>query len=385
MIFFSSHLFYSIGLITKHARRYFARLKARFSRPLGVASTADGAAYLSDSVSCRIRRAAPTVSFAAALATCNTTLTEVLRPSGCSSYDPFQGGDGLTATPLSGNIWYNHWRNLTGQSSQEDAQTSNLGDSVIPAVSTRATSHGTHYNAEDSNYASGRVVRQCIGFPPPYLLDRPGDPHKALTVDDGLTSVFEDTSVGTTIRLACPTSCALKAEGGPVRGSPTFYTDDSAVCMAAVHAGVLSADSATSPAPPAPSSTWSSSDQTSGEDAESVVIVIARLVPGNVSDAFPRARLGFDANNVSAEDAPGAWARGFALEAALPSEITVQTIAGRATGALGEGCGPPKNGQPPQEAIFRKPMGIDAWRSVNLTDEVGWIICLGREVNEGED
>ncbi|CAN0493606.1 unnamed protein product, partial [Ectocarpus sp. 12 AP-2014] len=33
--------------------------EARFSRPSGVASTADGAAYLSDAASCRLRRVAP--------------------------------------------------------------------------------------------------------------------------------------------------------------------------------------------------------------------------------------------------------------------------------------------------------------------------------------
>lgn len=181
----------------------------------------------------------------------------------------------------------------------------------------------------DTAGAAGRVIGQCVGIPPPYRLDRASDPYDALTVDDGMTEVFEDTGVGTTIRLACPTSCRLLAGGGAtaggasVRGSPDFYSDDSAVCMAAVHAGVLSADTAASPLPPAVSSTWSSSTSTADQiySDEEVVVVIARLLSGtSVSSAS--ARLGSEANNVTTDDVPEDWTRGFALEPALPSEVS---------------------------------------------------------------
>ncbi|CAM9756937.1 unnamed protein product [Scytosiphon promiscuus] len=336
--------------------------EARFSRPSGVTSTVDGAAYLTDAASCHLRRVAPTVSFAAALATCNTTLAEVLRPSGCSSYDPPQGGDGLTASPLSGNVWYNHWRN-DSTLFRGEAETGGNGPSTAAANA-----------SSDPDADSGRAIRQCVGHPPAYGFDRADDPLHVLVVADGLVGALEDTGVGTTVRLACPAGClgATPTVGGAgeVRGSPDFYTDDSAVCMAAVHAGVLTAETPASPRPPAASSSsmwWASSPPSS---ADEYVVVVARLVAGNASDAaVSEPRAGFEANGVSAGDAPGDWARGFALEAALPSELTGQTVAGRPAGPLGEGCGEIGDGQPPQEAVFGRPAGIDAWWAANITDQ----------------
>lgn len=303
-----------------------------------------------------------------------------MRPSGCSSYEPPHGGDGLSLSPLSGNVWYNSWRNVSGFLTEDGDGDDDGGSAMAAAVAAAAAAGGgtgeNSYN-EDLEFTAGRVTRQCVGFPPPFGFDRADDPFESLTVDDGLAGVFEDTGVGTTIRLACPTSCLEAAKGGQageVRGSPDFYTDDSAVCMAAVHAGVLAATTPASPRQSARSSTWSSfsDDRLLNDDDESdaVVVVIARLLPANASVAGQPTRSGYEANNVSTGDAPGDWARGFALEAALPSELTVQTVAGKPAGALGEGCGPVSDGQPPQEAVFGRPQGIDAWRSANLTDKV---------------
>lgn len=324
---------------------------------------------------------APTASLATSLATCSTTLTESLRPSGCSSYDPTQGGDGLTASPLSGNVWFNHWRNVS-EALGEGKYDEGASESARAAAEMAAADGSGDYSyAEDAEFTAGRVIRQCVGFPPPYRLDRADDSYDALVVDDGLAGMSEDAGVDTTIRIACPTSCLQAvAEGqavGDVRGSSDFYTDDSAVCMAAVHAGILSTDtaaSAASPLPPAKSTSWSSSSsQESGEydSNETVVVVIARVLPGNKSAEAPYTlRSGSDANNVSAGASPGDWSRGFSLELASPAEVTTQTIAGRPAGALGDGCGEVEDGQPPQEAVFRNPAGIDSWRAGNLTDEV---------------
>ena len=301
---------------------------------------------------------APTVSFAAALATCTTTLAEALRPSGCSSYDPPQGGDGLTASPLSGNVWYNYWRNV---SSDPDGVADGSGLGTAPAA------------AALTGADTGRVIRQCVGFPPPYRFDRADEAIDALTVEDGLKGTFEDTGVGTTVRLACPIDCvgvAISAGAGSVRGSSDFYTDDSAVCMAAVHAGVLTADTPASPQPPAASSSSMWWEPPSSDEALTHVVVIARLVAGNTSDDVPSTRAGSDANGVSAGDAPGDWARGFAVEVAMPGELTGQTVAGRPAGPLEEGCGELSDGQPPQEAVFGRPKGVDAWWPAGITDQV---------------
>eukprot|EP00903_Cladosiphon_okamuranus_P018631 g17149.t3 len=331
--------------------------EVRFSRPSGVASTANGVAYVSDAISCRLRRVAPTVSFAAALATCTTTLAEALRPSGCSSYDPPQGGDGLTASPLSGNVWYNYWRNIS--SDVDDVE-----DGSGPGTAAAA--------AALSGADTGRVIRQCVGFPPPYRFDRADEARDAQAVEDGLKGAFEDTGVGTTVRLACPIACvgaAGSTGAGSVRGSSDFYTDDSAVCMAAVHAGVLTADTPASPQPPAASSSSMWWESPSSDETLSHVVVIARLVAGNTSDAVPSTRAGSDANSVSAGAAPGDWARGFAVEVAMSGEMTGQTVAGRPAGPLEEGCGEPSDGQPPQEAVFRRPKGVDAWWPASLSDQ----------------
>ena len=320
-----------------------------------------------------------------------------MRPSGCSSYDPPQGGDGLTASPISGNVWYNSWRNVSEffvQDGSGDNDDDDHGSAVAAAVAAAAAAGGggggggtgEYSYSEDAKFTAGRVTRQCVGFPPPYGFDRAEDSFDALTVDDGVTGIFEDTGVGTTVRLACPTSClewTNRGQAGEVRGTPDFYTDDSAVCMAAIHAGVMSATTPTSPRPPAMSSTWSSSSSSSSSLSAqglnnsdgTVVVVIARLLPANASEHDQPTIFGYEANNVSSRNAPGNWARGFALAAALPGELTGQTVAGRPAGALGEGCGAVSDGQPPQEAVFGRPKGIDAWRSANLTDKVKLSDC----------
>lgn len=233
---------------------------------------------------------------------------------------------------------------------------------------------GTAATAAALSWAdTGRVVRQCVGFPPPYRFDRADEARDAFVVEDGLQGAFEDTGVGTTVRLACPIACveaASSADAGSLRGSPDFYTDDSAVCMAAVHAGVLTADTPASPQPPAASSSSMWWQSPSSDEALTHVVVVARLVAGNTSDAVPSTRAGSDANGVSAGDAPGDWARGFAVEVAMSGELTGQTVAGRPAGPLEEGCGELRDGQPPQEAVFGRPKGIDAWWPANITDQV---------------
>ena len=320
------------------------------------------------------------------MATCSTTLAEALRPSGCSSYSPPQGGDGLIASPLSGNVWYNHWRNVTKfltEGTTYEWSASARADAVAAETSAAAVDvNGDYSYAEDPELVRGRVIRQCIGFPPPSSLDRAADPFNALVVDDGLEATPEDTEVHTTVRISCPTPClSAAAQGhvtGRVRGSPNFYTDDSAVCMAAVHAGVLPVEavaSAASPVPPLASTRWLSPSSgqlvMDSDESDTVIVVVARILPSNASEAAPPADYsGSSANGISSAGAPKDWRRGFALELAFPSEVTTQTISGRPVGALGKGCGEAVDGQPPQEAVFGRLGGVDAWRASNLTDEV---------------
>ena len=55
-----------------------------------------------------------------------------------------------------------------------------------------------------------------------------------------VVNVDEDTGYGTTIKVRCPKGCA-PSDGGRLFGS-TMYSDDSRICEAAIHAGVLTND-----------------------------------------------------------------------------------------------------------------------------------------------
>ena len=61
-----------------------------------------------------------------------------------------------------------------------------------------------------------------------------------LVIDDGVVDVDEDTNAGTTIKVRCPTDCL--DQFFPLSALPkgtNYYSDDSSVCLAAQHAGVI--------------------------------------------------------------------------------------------------------------------------------------------------
>jgi len=112
----------------------------------------------------------------------------------------------------------------------------------------------------DGNEPRGRSLKNCVGSPPPDKLDKhfwnvSGD---NLVIDDGRVEVVEDTGDSTTIKVMCPTTCASDVgldpsagtEGYVNNGFPTLangpslrgsglYSDDSPICLAALHSGAL--------------------------------------------------------------------------------------------------------------------------------------------------
>jgi len=99
---------------------------------------------------------------------CTTSAVEVLRPSGCSSYDPPVDARDLTVSPAYGNLYYNYADRM-------------------------------EKNHLDGDEPRGRSVRNCVGSPPPDKLDKHfwnstlgGD---NLVIDDGRVDVNEDTQV----------------------------------------------------------------------------------------------------------------------------------------------------------------------------------------------
>ncbi|CAM9219332.1 unnamed protein product, partial [Choristocarpus tenellus] len=340
---------------------------AQLSRPSGVATTSDGMIYVAESASCRLRRVAPS-SLVAANATCLSRFVEALRPSGCGSYDPPVGGRGKTATSLFGNIFYNraygsNGTRAPGRTGDDDAGFNSEGwggkDNQAGA------------SPDDAAWESvGREVKDCVGTPPVTLLDKENLNGSGLNlvVDDGLTSIKEDTGDGTEVRLSCPVGCLSATTaagsgnivwGGGGGGGLRFYSDESAVCLAALHAGVLG-----------------TGDDGLGEGG----VVTALLRPGTLAAGDNDTdRAGSTSNGVTSGDVPYRWPRVFTFisrarnadgvsNSSSIAEVLAQTIAGRPMGPLGEGCGPVTDGQPPQEAVFDRPFGMDAWRPGNLTD-----------------
>lgn len=104
-----------------------------------------------------------------------------------------------------------------------------------------------YYNYAHRNVSSitdgyepvGRWIYDCMGSPPLDRLDKQfwNTSGGNLVVDDGQVDIKEDTGDGTTIRVSCPALCTYATD---VRGTE-FYSDDSSICQAAIHAGIINA------------------------------------------------------------------------------------------------------------------------------------------------
>jgi DNA-binding beta-propeller fold protein YncE len=241
--------------------------ESMLSGPAGLLAAPDGAVFLSDGESCRLRRALPS-RLSAMNITCNAPLLSVLRPMGCASYDPPVGADDRTPTSLFGSI---------------------------------------HYNRGAANL--GRVVHDCVGSPPPDILDRaPLASGQGKVVGMDVSEVREDTGAGTALTLYCPPGCSLS--DGPVLGGPLLYSDESSICATAIQAGVL--------------------DPTLG--------------------GFVRATLERSSPDYS-------FTRPFSVETVSAAETVIQTLAGGSAAGLEPNCGL-LDAQPAQSALLGGPAGL---------------------------
>jgi DNA-binding beta-propeller fold protein YncE len=191
-------------------------LEASFNKPNDIIITSDGFAYIVDSSSCRIRRAAAPKLFVPTIK-CTDNVANIFRPSGCSSYNAKIDQHGLKATPQSGNIHYNYLhRNWTHRE---------LGEDFI-----------------------GRGIKDCVGSPPTKVLDKVRWNESTLVIDDLEVNVREDPNDGSLIQVACPTTICdgvdfVHGIKIPVEGSSSDYvlryTTESPICIAAAHAGLI--------------------------------------------------------------------------------------------------------------------------------------------------
>ena len=114
--------------------------QSSFNVPEGVVATSDDVVYVADSVSCRIRRVTPAETVAVQ-ATCKATVDYLVRPSGCSSYDPPVDELDLMATPSQGSVYYNY--------DERDYHDIEFGDDYV-----------------------GRMIKDCVGIPPVDRLEK---------------------------------------------------------------------------------------------------------------------------------------------------------------------------------------------------------------------
>ncbi|KAG5183802.1 hypothetical protein JKP88DRAFT_257596 [Tribonema minus] len=303
---------------------------ARFNGPAGVAVTADNITFMADSTSCRIRRLSPAASVALSM-TCATRLIDVVRPSGCSSYDPPTDDRDKTVGAVYGHVHYN------------------------------LATYGSLNDAIDGREVAGRQIKQCVGSPPVDVLDTAAA--RALigqVIDDGRAVVKEDTGDGTVLRLRCPSGCAAAAAAAVYGGGDAAqsYSDDSSVCRAAVQAGALN------------DTTGGYISVTLRRGASAAGVAAAATSAhgvgsaGGVAASHPRLFTVAPYNEVSD------LATAAAAATAAQSAITVETIAGRAAASLEAGCGF-ADAQPPQAAALRAPAGVDVWRSTAATAALG--------------
>ena len=273
-------------------------ISARFDKPRGVAVDAEGRIYVADTQSCRLRRLSPARRVVKPLL-CEQQLVDVLRPQGCDMYDQAVDNEDLLVSSSMGNVVYNN------------------GHSVL----------------------NGRRVKKCVGSPPPHTTKHSNrqtlGPYNG-TGSEQFTFV-EDTAESTTYRLLCPTGCA--ASTATIQGDGT-YSDTSAICVAAIHAGVL--------------------DSTSG----GMITVRLQLGRGLQSqDSSPilgsTRHLITSANLVEAQ-------RTFTVEPYSSHLIEVQTIAGSPNAPIENLCGY-KDSQPAIGALFRFPAAVSLDRFSTLS------------------
>lgn len=298
--------------------------EASFTAPSGVTVTGDGRVFAVSPVSCKLRQLSPAAK-AARQVTCSTKASEVLLPSGCSSYE--QPVDELfyAGSPAINNIYYNY------------RQRYDIGyDGVDPV---------------DGPVVPGRTVRDCTGSPPIDAFDT-GDLSLARRIDespfDTLPFFKEDTGDGTTIKVQCPTNCLMSGSTTQVIGSG-MYSDASSICLAAIHSGAVEVGA------------------NAGNLGNGLIILTLERGVNYVNDVAVRA--GTLANGVQSIDMPPdathTFSRLFSVVKYPLAQIEVQTIAGAPSALLSRnsGCGF-QDAAPPLSARFNGASGIDVYQGL---------------------
>jgi len=281
--------------------------ESSFNNPASITVTGDGVAYAVDSVSCRVRRLSNPSQLVPRVS-CFDSLSSIVRPQGCSSYNNPTDKFGLTATAAEGNIHHNYF-------------------------------YRNEYDVELGHDFIGRSTKNCVGSPPVSLLDKRGwNDTTNLVVDDNRTHVREDPNDGSKITVWCTEFCVnstmityVSGVDLPLIGKRNVYTEDSSVCGAAVKEGIVN-------------------DINAG-------FVTVTIVSEQVIDAALKS-LGRD-RKVEGHQY-------FTLSNSS-REMNIQTISGAPASFRGNLCGF-KDTIPPQNSQFKHPSGISAFVNASLDD-----------------
>ena len=308
---------------------------AEFMDPEAVSMGKDGIIFILDSGTCRLRRLMPGAQVAEKL-NCTTKGVEVIRPSGCTSYDPPVDSRDVMASAVQGNIYYNYYDRLD-------------------------------YDAMDGSEPKGRSIKDCTGSPPPYFFEKRfwNETGDNLAIDDGQLGIQEDTNDGMRISLMCPLDCKAEASGSANRdkydfyggstlvqtggvdsnGDPLYgrvYSDESSVCMAAEHAGMI--------------------------DPQELGLVTMYVESGMLSLNESNNK-GVLRNDVTSKTTPYGHPRLFQVGQGKAVDLLVSSIAGRPAALLESPCGY-ADGQPMQMAMFNVPQGMGMFVNSSLTEEI---------------
>jgi len=303
--------------------------ESTFFQPSGVFVDDDGMAYTVDAASCRIRRITPMERVAESI-TCTTVPHQIVRPSGCTSFDQNMDKIGRKISRVERNIQYNY---------------------------------GTPYEIDLDR---GKYIKNCVGVPPPdkldkiYLFDKrnalngvlppeilndailyPNITGDNLVIDDSLDLINEDSEQGMAIIVECPSGCSsttAKLEG------TKWYSDSSSICLAALHDGKIT-------------------------DAGGFVqITLQRRAyiwdenyGKNNFDRGSIGKLNLQSTNISFTEQ-----RIFSLEKYNISMSMVHHVGGTPSAPLEGGCGY-RDAQPSNIALFNKPSGIVGAPKINDT------------------
>lgn len=278
--------------------------KSNFFYSSGVFVNDKGVAYVADTVSCRLRRVTPYPLVSQQL-TCSSKIVDVVRPSGCVSYDMPLDSVGRKISRVEGGIQYNF---------------------------------GFPY---DADYNRGMYIKNCMGAPPPdtfdkhFIDDPPGD---NLVIDDKRTTLNEFSEEGMAILVRCPRLCA-GASSVALQGT-TWYSENSNICQAAIHDGKI----------------------TSLGGILQITIQRREFLADN--NAYV---LGSTKNGLTSTSIPQSSRRVFSIVAFNVSNSMVHSIAGRPSAPLQSVCSF-EDSQPATLAMFNNPTGVAARYGTELSD-----------------